>query len=198
MPPEIEAKFLHVNHDELRIRLRDVGAICKKPDRLTKLLTIDFPDKRLRSTANGWVRIRDEGDRVTLTYKQLNDRSIAGMQEIEVVVDDFDKTEMLLRAIGLKRYAYQETRRETWELDGVEIDLDEWPWIPPFVEIEGPDEVAVWKIVERLGLDRSQALYGSVEIAYRAEYDVTDEEIDNCERITFTDVPQWLKAKVRR
>jgi adenylate cyclase class 2 len=198
MLSKIEAKFLDVDYDQLKVRLKSAGATCMHPDRLTKRLTMDFPDKRLRRTANGWVRVRDEGDRITLTYKQLNDRSIAGMQEVEAVVDDFEKTEELLKAIGLERCAYQETRRETWELDGVEIDLDQWPWIRPFVEVEGPHEAAVWSVVRKLGLDRSKAEYGSVEIVYQAEYDVTEEEIDNWERITFTKTPDWLKVKARK
>jgi adenylate cyclase class 2 len=197
MPSEIEAKFLNIDRDTFRTRLKSVGAKCTQPDRLTKRITMDFPDQRLRRAANGWVRLRDEGDKITLTYKQLNDRSIDGMRETEIIVNDFEKTEMLLNAIGVKRYAYQETRRETWELHGVEVDLDEWPWIPPFVEVEGRTAQAVWGVVEELGLDRSEACFGSVEVAYQAVYNVTDEEVDNWERITFTDVPEWLQVKVR-
>lgn len=198
MSTEIEAKFLRTDHDTIRAHLKELGAICTHPSRLMKRLTIDYPDQRLRKTANGWVRIRDEGDKITLTYKQLNTRSLHGMQEIELIVDDFDKAEAFLKAVGMQRYAYQETKRESWRLDGVEIDLDEWPWIHPFVEVEGPDEVSVWQVVEKLGLDRAQAKFGSVEIAYLAEYDVNDDEVDNWERITFVDIPAWLKEKAKQ
>lgn len=197
MPSEIEAKFLHVDHDVLRARLKALGATCTHPNRLTKRLTIDHPDRRLKKK-RGWIRLRDEGDKVTLAYKQLNERSIAGMQEIEVVVSDFAKAEAFLRAIGLEFYNYQETRRESWALDGVEVDLDEWPWIPPFAEIEGPNEAAVWAVVERLGLTKDQALFGSVENAYQAVYDVTEEEVNDWERITFGEVPDWLRARMKR
>jgi adenylate cyclase class 2 len=198
MPTEIEAKFLDVSHEELRTRLRSLGANCTHPNRLTKRLTIDYPDQRLRKSKNGWVRLRDEGDKITLTYKQLNDRTLSGMGEVEVVVDDFKKTEAFLRTIGLVPYNYQETKRESWVLDGVEIDLDEWPWIAPFVEIEGPSEEAVWHVVQQLGLIKDEALFGSVEIAYVAEYDISEEEVDNWERITFTPIPDWLRAKAKK
>jgi adenylate cyclase class 2 len=198
MPTEIEAKFLHADHDVLRTRLKELGATCTHPNRLTKRLTLDFPDKRLRHTAKGWIRIRDEGDKITLTYKQLNDRSLHGMQEVELVVDDFDKAEAFLRTLGVEAYNFQETKRESWTLDDVEIDLDEWPWIDPFAEVEGPDEAAVWSVVERLGLDRSKAVFGSVEIAYQDEYGVTEEEVDDWKEITFSDTPEWLRAKAKR
>lgn len=197
MPTEIEVKFLNVDHESMRIRLKELGAVCKHPNRLTKRLVLDFPDKRLRKIA-GWVRIRDEGDRVTLSYKQLNTRSISGMQEAEVGVDDFAKAEVFLKAIGLESYAYQETRRESWELDDVQIELDEWPWIQPFVEIEAHDATAVWRVIDKLGLDRNKVLYGSVEVAYQAEYDVTEEEVDDWEQITFTPIPKWLVAKAKK
>lgn len=40
----------------------------------------DYPDKKLEKV-NGWARLRDEGDKVALSYKQLNDRSVNGMKE---------------------------------------------------------------------------------------------------------------------
>jgi adenylate cyclase, class 2 len=197
MPTEIEAKFLNADHDALRTKLKEHGAICTHPNRLTRRLILDFPGRPL-DKANGWVRLRDELDKVTLAYKQLNGRTLHGMQEVEVTVNDFDKTRALLEAIGLQCFAYQETRRESWELNGVEIDLDEWPWIRPFAEIEGPHETAVWGIVEKLGLKREGALFGSVEIAYQAEYDVTEEEVDNWEQVTFIPIPDWLKVKAKQ
>lgn len=197
MPTEIEAKFLNVNHDLIRTRLRELGARCTQANRLMKRITMDFADKRLRHTANGWVRLRDEGDKITLTYKQMNDRSLHGMKEVEVVVDDFSKAELFLRALGVERSAYQETKRESWELEEVEVDLDEWPWIHPFVEVEGPNEAAVWQAVERLGLNRAQAQFGGVEVAYLAQYRVTEEEINGWKEVTFSDTPAWLIAKAR-
>ena len=194
MPEEIEAKFLNADHDTLRARLKELGARCTHPNRKFTRLTIDYPDMRLRKK-HGWIRLRDEGDKVTLTYKQQNERSIAGMQEVEVVVSDFAKAEAFLKAIGLQHYNYQETKRESWELGNVEIDLDEWPWIPPFVEIEGPSEAEVWDVTQKLGLKKDDALFGSVENAYRAVYDVTEEEVDSWERITFIDVPDWLEKR---
>jgi adenylate cyclase class 2 len=197
MPVEIEAKFLDVDHDILRARLKELGATLKQPNRLTKRLVLDFPDRRLHAK-DGWVRLRDEGDKITLTYKQLNTRSLSGMQEVELVVDDFEQAKAFLQAIGLQPRSYQETKRESWVLDEAAIELDEWPWIHPFVEVEAGDEAAIWRTVERLGLDRAKAYYGSVEIAYQAEYDVTEEEIDNWDRVTFTSVPDWLQVRAKR
>ena len=45
-----------------------------------------------------------------------------------------------------------EKRRETLELDGCKVELDELPHLGSFVEIEGPDEEAVLRVREKLGL----------------------------------------------
>ena len=62
----------------------------------------DYPDWRLDKAAS-WLRLRDEGERITLSFKKrlgisthdgtTND---AGMKEIEIEVSDFDKTAILL------------------------------------------------------------------------------------------------------
>jgi adenylate cyclase class 2 len=196
MKPEIEAKFLNVNHDELRPKLRSAGAACKASVRLMRRQNFDFPDLRL-GKMHGWARVRDEGDKVTLAYKQLNSRELDGTHEVSVTVDSFDNTCSFLESIGLEGKAFQETKRESWQLDNVEIELDEWPWIKSFVELEGPDEQSLKDVANKLGLDWADAVHGSVEIVYATEYDVTDQEVDSWESITFGPVPDWLEAKRR-
>jgi adenylate cyclase class 2 len=196
MQVEIEAKFLRVDHDVIRARLRELTAKQLTPMRLMKRKNYDFPGNRLQAT-NGWVRLRDEGEKVTLSYKRLDGRTIDGTKEVTIVVDDFAATAALLQAIGLEQQSYQETKRESWELNGVQIELDEWPWIPSFVEIEAADERAVKAVAEQLKLNWEDALHGSVEIAYQKEYDVTEAEVDGWPEIIFGPVPYWLAAKRR-
>jgi len=195
MQTEIEAKWLNVNLGEVRKKLKDIGAVCVNPERLMLRRTYDYPDKRL-DEVGGWIRVRNEGDKTTLSYKQLNDRTLHGTKEVSVVVDNFEKTCDFLDAIGLKSKAFQETKRESWKFGDVEIELDTWPWIPSFVEIEASDEKELKDVAEKLGFDYSKALHGSVELAYQAVYDVTEEEIDNWEEILFIDTPEWLFARL--
>ncbi|MFF4330662.1 hypothetical protein [Streptomyces sp. NPDC001591] len=67
-----------------------------------------------------------------------------------------DAAHAALTATGLTARAYQENRRSSWELDGVRLELDHWPLIPPYLEIEADTEDAVWKTADRLGLDRAE------------------------------------------
>lgn len=194
MQTEIEAKFLDVNHDEVREKLKSLGAKQEQPLREMRRKNFDFADKRLEKVG-GWIRVRDEGDKITLAYKQLDHRGLDGTKEVSVDVSSFEDTCALLERTGLEQQSYQETKRESWVLDGVQIELDEWPWIKPFIEIEAPDENQLHAVAEKLGFDMKDAVHGSVEIAYQAEYDVTEEEVDHWDEILFTPVPEWLEAK---
>ncbi|MEI8187551.1 MAG: CYTH domain-containing protein [Candidatus Saccharibacteria bacterium] len=194
MHTEIEAKFLNINPDLLRAKLNSLNAKLVFPERTIKRKNYDFEDERLQKIS-GWVRVRDEGDKVTLSYKQLNDRSIHGTKEANVTVLDFEDTCNFLESIGMKQKSYQVTKRESWLLDGVEIEIDTWPWIPQFVELEGKSEQSIKRVASKLEFDWQKALHGSVEIAYQAYFDVTEDEIDAWKEITFIPTPDWLEIK---
>lgn len=198
MKPEIEAKFLDVDHEVLRQRLTAIGAVCRLPMRLMKRKAYDFPDHRLRLEQNGWARVRDEGDKITMSYKQLNNRELDGTHEVNLTVGSFAAADSFMQQLGLKVRSYQETKRESWTLSGFEIELDQWPWTKPYVEIEGSDESGLRDLAGKLGLDWGQVCHGSVEIVYRGEYDVTDEDINNIPVITFEEpIPGWLEERRR-
>lgn len=194
MQSEIEAKFLNVQHDEIRAKLTELGATCVQPMRLMRRVTIE--NDRLVEK-NAFVRVRDEGDRVTMTYKQFDSLSVDGAKEIEIVVSDFDTAVQLLDAAGLPSQSFQESKRETWQLGEVEIVLDEWPWLKPYIEIEAGSEVLVQDTAKRLGFDWSEAAFGDVMVAYRAEYPHLQppSTVGRVESVKFGDpVPDLLKA----
>lgn len=194
METEIEAKWLNIDMEAMRAKLKSIGATLVTPERLMTRKVFDYPDMRLEKIG-GWVRVRNEGEKITLSYKQLNDRSLHGTKEVTVVVNNFDNTCLFLTSIGLEANSFQETKRESWKLGDTEIELDTWPWIPSFVEIEAKDEETLRKTAELLELDYAESLHGSVETAYQAVYDVSEEEIDGWTEICFTPVPSWLEAK---
>ena len=194
MQIEIEAKFLDIDKEQLRNILKKVGATFIHEERLMRRKNFDYPDNRLQKIG-GWIRVRDEGDKVTLAYKQLVNRNIDGTKELSLTVEDFDKTCDLLLAMGLDNKSYQETKRERWDLGGVEVTIDTWPWLPTFVELEGQSEQALKNVALQIGLDWNLALHGSVENAYQTYYNVTEEEVDFWANITFVSVPEWLEIK---
>ncbi|MDO8569533.1 MAG: class IV adenylate cyclase [bacterium] len=194
MQTEIEAKFPDINPIEFRKLLTKVGAKQVHAEIQMCRRNFDYADRRLEK-AGGWIRVRDEGSKITLAYKQLNDRTLHGTKEIEVIVDDFEKICDFLSSIGLQSKAYQETKREKWKFNDIEITIDTWPWVPTFVELEAPTEELLKETAKILSLDWDKAMHGSVETIYQMHYDFTEAEIDSWKSITFIPEPDWLLAK---
>lgn len=199
MQTEIEVKFLAVNHDEVRDKLKKAGAHLEKPMRDMRRTIFGWPKGQLEKAVDGFLRVRDEGDQATMTYKVFNEHTVDGAGEIEIVVGDYHNAVELLKAIGMEAKSEQESKRETWQLDDCEVVLDEWPWLKPYIEIEGPSKEALQRVAAQLGFKWDDAVYGSVTSAYRHEYAIDHEiSIGEHPRIAFSDpVPGWLE-KIRK
>lgn len=190
MQTEIEATFLDVDKNALREKLKAAGAELVQPELLMKRTIFNL-------TERSFVRVRDEGNKITLSYKCLESLTLSGMKEICVEVDDYEKTVELMKTCGLEAKAVQETYREEWELGGAEITIDTWPWMPTYCEIEGASEELVATVASKLGFEMKDAHYGSSSEMYQAYYDIDVREINTWPEIKFTEVPEWLEKKRR-
>ncbi len=168
---EIEVKFLAIDVESIEAKLEKLGA-KKEFDRIYRRKVYDYPDLRLNDQG-AWIRVRDEGDQVTLGFKQrkITDDSgnDAGMKEIEVKVSDFDKTWQFLDAIGLKQKFYEENRRVRWTLDNIEFDIDHWPLLKPYLEIEAESWEDIDKAIRLLELDPEDKKIFSTFQVYQLE-----------------------------
>lgn len=173
MNSEIEAKFINVNHDAIREQLKELGAVREQPMRLMRRVVVHTPEM---SEKNAFIRVRDEGYRTTMTYKQFDSDSVDGAKEHEITVSDFDEAISILSQGGLRYDVYQESKRENWLLGDVEIMLDEWPWLKPYIEIEGSSEDDLKDVATKLGLDWQDAVYGGVSNVYRLQYPFIGDE----------------------
>jgi adenylate cyclase class 2 len=73
-------------------------------------------------------------------------------------------------------------------LDGVEITIDEWPFLDPLVEVEGRDESEVRAVSEKLGFKWSDAKFCPAGEIYVEKYGVTPDRINNhTPRLVFGD-----------
>lgn len=193
MKTEFEAKFANVDMSFIRKQLKKIGAKQTQKMRTMRRAIIDNSEMKQK---NAFLRVRDEGNKITLTYKQFNDLSVDGAKEYEIVVSDFQATIELLKSAGLPYRSFQESKRETWKLGDAEIVLDEWPWLNPYVEIEGNSEAHVREISEQLGFDWENALFGDVMAAYRVQYPHLTEKdtVGNILEVKFGDpLPELLK-----
>lgn len=191
MKIEYEATYININKDEVRKKLKEVGASLIKPEFLQKRIPFELPiEKRSKGK---WLRVRDEGDKITLSLKEVDGNKIENQKEICLKIDNFEEAVELLKLIGCEPKSYQENKRELWKLDNVEITIDEWPFLEPHVEVEGDSEEEVKKVSEKLGLDYSKALFCSITTLYRLKYNISEEEINKTPKIIFEMANPFLR-----
>lgn len=194
MDIEFEATYLDISKDEIRKTLKKSGGVLKKSEFMQRRIVFSLPSGH--EIKGGWLRVRDEGGKTTLTLKVVDGDNIEGQKEVLLGIDSLEKADQLLQLIGCKRNAYQESKREIWEIDGVEVTIDEWPFLEPYIEIEGKSKDEVIKISNKLGYDFKDALFCSVDKIYSLKYGISEEIINKqTPELTFTMKNPFIKQE---
>lgn len=185
MQKEIEIKFIWINKNEICIKLQELWFNCVTEEFLMKRKTFH----PLETTKNEWFRVREESDKTTMTYKCIHSNSLSWTEEVEIVVDSFENASEMLIKSWLKNTSYQENLREIWLLWNVEVCIDTWPWLSPYIEIEAPNESDVMNITDKLGFNFDEWLYGGTEVVYKKELWIDPSELVKIPEITFKNQP---------
>lgn len=109
---------------------------------------------------NKWIRLRQTGDKATLTIKHILGRytdengvrhhDVNNVLEYEVPISDFEGMRKNLELLGYYHKNYQEKRRIQYKYNGLEIDIDLWPYIPAYMEIEADSMDQITSLVDLL------------------------------------------------
>lgn len=168
---ELETKVLEVNPQEISKRLAKLGA-RKTEDTLLSVDWLRFPETT--SEQQKWyLRVRSYGDdKVEVTWKGKS--KVHGVsrshQEINLLVDDHEQAKLLFEAIGLVVYAHQEKTRLSWDLEDMHFDLDTYPGVPPYLEIEAESDQAIQKMIQDLGLSSHKTSSEGERVLIEDEY----------------------------
>jgi len=178
MAQEIEVKFLEVDVPALQQKLAALGAEDLGEDLLTEII---FYDKDLvwvkeRRERTRFVRLRRTRGTTFCTYKSMM-KDDDWAEELETTVGDMDKATAILEAIGLVAARHQEKRRHSYKLDGVAVDIDTWPQVPSYVELEGPSEEAIKAVAAKLGFDWDKAVYGTAPAVIEGHYGIVVQKL---------------------
>lgn len=176
MKTEFEAKFLNVDPKDVRQRLEKAQARLIRAEYFQKRVNFHLPKEKRSNDA--WLRIRDDGQKTTLALKMIKGSSIEDQKEIEFNISSFDDAKELLQLIGCEAKAMQESKRELWKLGDVEMTIDIWPGLNPFIEIEGTSEKEVKDAATLLSFDFTKAIFSSVGRVYKIEYGRSLDEIE--------------------
>ncbi len=165
MQKEIETRFLEINKDELVKKLLLLGAIDKGEEKLEEMI--------FHATDGSWVgknkfvRLRKTKNKIKLTYKENVEQTVDSAREIELEVSDFDKCSKFFEKVGLKAMRQLEKLRHTLELGETTVDIDTWPKIPTYAELEGPSVESLKNACGQLGLDWEKRFDGDAREVFR-------------------------------
>lgn len=185
MAKEFEIKFLNVSKDTVRELLLQNELTCTQQEFLMKRKTFH----PLQTDKNEWFRIRKEYSKTTMTYKCIHASDIDGVEEHEVNVSDFDVAAEILMKTGLKNTSTQENLREVWKNHEIEVCIDTWPGLNPYIEIEGTTPEIVRGYTERLGFVFEDGLFGGSEVVYEKELGIPSDILIKLPVISFDNPP---------
>lgn len=126
--------------------------------------------KGLFINPNKWVRLRETNGDTTLTVKHVfekNKDSIQKVAEFEISVDSVVEADKLLVALGFAKRNVQEKIRTQYKYKNAEIDIDQWPKLKPYIEIESDDSSLYQEIIDACGYADKEIVSCNTEELYR-------------------------------
>ncbi|MBF0979636.1 MAG: CYTH domain-containing protein [Clostridiales bacterium] len=131
--------------------------------------------KQFSINPNKWIRLRETNGKTTITIKHILNEELQAeygtkMQpvlETEMEVPSIESGNAILEQLGFSFRNYQEKKRTTYVLDNTEIDIDSWPLIPPYLEIEGESDEQINKIVQKLELSYKEMVSCNTAEVYK-------------------------------
>ncbi len=157
MAHEIETKVLDIDAADIRKKLEAIGA----QKILETRLIVDW--YRIKGVVEGqdpwFLRIRSNSEgKHEVTWKAKSD--ILGTarkhKEINFTIGEPEKLADLFEELGLEQYAHQEKDRLSYEYKNWRFDIDQYPGMPAYMEIEGDSEEAIKEAMALLGVQHNK------------------------------------------
>jgi predicted adenylyl cyclase CyaB len=151
---EVEIKVLEINRADVEARLSALGAKMVFDGKIHALY-YDLPDQRLKRSGLT-LRLRMEGRKAVLTLKtDISNAAAKEREELQTDIDDFTVMRKILETMGFSAWLDMKKHRTSYELPDAHVEIDryqdDFSYIPEFLEIEGKDTHAVYRVAEALG-----------------------------------------------
>ena len=196
---EFEAKFLDIDLSLLYKKLKVLGGIIKQKNTIFRRSVFNLCDIK-----KGYVRVRDEGNKVTMTSKIYKDPKFPNEYEVSIK-EDFETGKAFLQSINLYEKAYHETMRETWIIpygkkkELCEIAIDRIPGLPLYIEVECKTEADLKKSIKLLEMDTSKIGYGAYGKVFDNYYGISQQIMNNeVASLTFNNIKNELKPLIKK
>lgn len=157
MAQEIETKVLDIDPVQIKEKLLSLNA---EQIQSVRLVVDWYRPKGITEGEDPWfLRIRSyNGTKHEVTWKAKS--TVSGIvrkhKEINFTIDEPEKLADLFEELDLESYAHQEKDRVSFTLKDCQFDIDQYPNMPAYMEIEGPSEESVNEAIKLLGLENNK------------------------------------------
>lgn len=176
---EIERQYILSTKKENKIRkiLKKIG--CKKIHDKILYYVIYFymPNQK------GFLRIREEGKNIITVTRKIFKKNYADESEVKITHETFENVVKLLRPLIPKNWneVKVEKFREKWNTGPFklcnEIVIDQWPGLPPYLELDCSNFEELDKFIKAIGLENEKYFTkGSFDV-YMDLYKLKDRSI---------------------
>lgn len=164
---EKEIKILEIHSQEVQNKLLELGAE-KTFEGFIHDVYYDFPKMmqktRWRQTEE-YFDCEKKGEEHIYTIKNKRkeikkSEEINAKDEHETPITNIESFAKVLEKYGMKKTREKKKHRVSYQLDGMEFDIDSYEGIPEFLEIEGSDGEKIQEWVAKLGLQEYIQLLG--------------------------------------
>jgi len=201
MEIEFEGRILDINKEEFITKIKSIGGTLKAPLTLYRRSVFNLCDIK-----RGYVRVRDEGDKTTMTAKIYKDPKFPQEYELQIK-DSFENGQAFLEALNLTKKAYHETMREKWSIpksnnstkELCEIAIDYIPGLPLYAELECKTKADLHKTAKLLDIPLKSLMYGGYGKVFVHYYDMAENEINNIvPSLTFQNIVKEIKPYIHK
>ena len=126
--------------------------------------------RKFNINPNKWIRLRESNGKTELTTKHILEKKNSKFQNVienEIEVSSLEEANLILESIGISRRSYQEKIRYSYKYKEAEIEIDIWPLLNPYLEIECDDEKIIDEIVNMLNLSSHEIVSLNTEQLYK-------------------------------
>lgn len=116
---------------------------------------------KFKINPNKWIRLRKSNDKAELTVKHIFEKKnmdVQAVSELEVNTSSFEEMNYILESIGIVKRSYQEKIRYSYKFNGADIEIDIWPMLKPYIEIECDDTSIIEDIIKKLKYNDKKVL----------------------------------------
>lgn len=157
MATEIETKVLDIDPKGIIKKLKKLGA---KKIQETRLRVDWYRPRGCEDGKEDWyLRIRThKSGKYECTWKPKSKHQglIRINRDINFLIEEPEKLDELFMELSLEKYAYQEKDRTSYKYKNWLFEIDEYPGMPAFLEIEGNSEEHIKKGMKLLGIEKNR------------------------------------------